>query len=64
MSNLKARIEKLEDRIRPGTVLIVLAERGETSEEAIERAARAWRRSAESFPVKIVLDFHGGAAKL
>jgi hypothetical protein len=64
MSNLKARIEKLEARTVPCAVLIALAERGETITEATERSARAWRRPVETFPVKLVLDFHGGAAKL
>ena len=61
MSSLRSRVEKLEGRATPSTVLIALAERGETSEEAIERAARAWRRPAKSFHTKIALDFYGGA---
>ena len=60
--NLRSRVEKLEDRIRPGTVLIALAERGETTEEAIERTAKAWSRPVESFSVKIALNFGGSHA--
>ena len=61
MSSLRSRVEKLEGRATPSIVLITLVEPEESAEQAIERAARAWRRPAESFPVKIVLDFHGGA---
>ena len=62
MTTLKSRIEKLESRTRPGTVLIALAERGETAEQAIARTARAWKRPAESFLVKIALNFGGSHA--
>ena len=57
--NLRSRIEKLEARTVPCAVLIAMTEQGETTEQAIERAARAWRRPVETFPVKITLDFHG-----
>ena len=60
MTTLKSRIEKLESRTRPGTVLIASTQPGESIQAAIERTARAWKRPAESFLVKIALDFHGG----
>ncbi len=59
MSNLKTRIEKMEGRIRPSHVLVAIAERGETSEQVLERAAQAWKRPAESFCTRVVLNFYG-----
>ena len=61
MSSLRSRVEKLEGRATPGTVLVVITERGEGIPAALERTARAWRRPVETFPVKIVLNFHGEA---
>lgn len=59
MSSLKTRIEKLEGRIRPGTVLVAIARPNETSEEALERTVQAWKRPAESFCTRVVLNFNG-----
>ncbi|TCT20635.1 hypothetical protein [Thiobaca trueperi] len=59
MSSLKTRIEKMEGRIRPSHVLVAIARPGETSEQALERTAPAWKRPAESFHTRVVLNFHG-----
>lgn len=59
MSGLKTRIQRMEGRIRPSHVLVAIAERGETSEQALERAAQAWKRPIESFHTRVVLNFNG-----
>jgi hypothetical protein len=55
VSDIRRRLERLEQTQHASRVLVVLAAEGETQETAIRRAADEWAQSVATFSTILVL---------